>query len=77
MKTYQELKKDVEGEMRVDKKTVQKILRIHDNSCVGDIADINYIPKNEYDDYIERIARAGYITLAGDRYILTPKALWI
>lgn len=67
-----------EKKMRTDrltKKIAQAMLNINDNSHTGDIADLPE-PINEHDDTIARLDRAGYICCAGDRYVITHKALW-
>lgn len=60
---------------RLNKKIAQEILNISDNSHVGDI--VRYYPDSEHDDTLFRLSRAGYIVLAGDRYVITRKALWV
>lgn len=61
--------------MRITKKIAQELLRIHDDSHIGDIATLPERISAD-DDTVERLARAKYIVEAGDRYVITGKALY-
>jgi len=60
---------------RLTKKSAQQMLKITDDSHVGDIARLPEL-RDEHDTTHIRLERAGYIALAGDRYVLTAKSLY-